>query len=112
LEFRRVLFRSDNKLASFILQPRLQFNWDINQNQTDFLRFGAGIFASDINNYMIINNLTFDGSNFATVDVRGTAVPAPDFIRYRQDPSAIPSLSQYQVPTINYTGQDADVPTV
>src|SRR5690606_3991265 len=112
LVFDELGIRTDNKLASFILQPRLQFNWDINQNQTDFLRFGAGIFASDINNYMIINNLTFDGSNFATVDVRGTAVPAPDFIRYRQDPSAIPSLSQYQVPTINYTGQDADVPTV
>ena len=104
--------RTDNKLASFIIQPRLQFNWDINGNQTDYLRLGAGIFASDINNYMIINNLTFDGSNFATVDVRGDAVPQPDFDQYRKDQNSIPSLSKYQVPTINYTGEDAKVPTV
>lgn len=104
--------RTDNQLASFILQPRLQFSWDINQNQTDFLRFGAGIFASDINNYMIINNLTFDGSNFATVDVRDEDIPPIDFIRYRQDHSTIPALTAHQVPTINYTGEDAEVPTV
>ncbi|PRD52104.1 TonB-dependent receptor [Sphingobacterium gobiense] len=104
--------RTDNRLASFILQPRLQFSWDINQNQTDFLRFGAGIFASDINNYMIINNLTFDGSNFATVDVRDGDIPPIDFNRYRQDQSTIPALAAHQIPTINYTGKDADVPTV
>src|SRR5690606_12125275 len=104
--------RTDNKLASFILQPRVQFSWDINENKTDYLRLGAGIFASDINNYMIINNLTFDGSNFATVDVRGADVPTPDFLAYRQNINAIPSLSQHQLPTINYTGEDAKVPTV
>ena len=104
--------RTDNKLSSFILQPRLQFTWDINENQTDYLRVGAGIFASDINNYMIINNLTFDGSNFATVDVRGANVPAVDFNAYRQDYKNIPSLANHQLPTINYTGKDAKVPTV
>ncbi|MFD2969514.1 TonB-dependent receptor [Sphingobacterium bambusae] len=104
--------RTDNKLASFILQPRIQFNWDINENQTDYLRAGAGIFASDINNYMIINNLTFDGSNFATVDVRTPLVPTPDFLAYRQNQGSIPSLEQYQLPMINYTGEDAKVPTV
>ena len=104
--------RTDNKLSSFILQPRIQFNWDINGNQSDYLRFGAGIFASDINNYMIINNLTFDGSNFATVDVRGADVPTPDFIKYREDQGSIPSLAANQLPTINYTGENAAVPTV
>lgn len=115
--FNQVVFddlgiRTDNKLASFILQPRVQFSWDINENQTDYLRLGAGIFASDINNYMIINNLTFDGSNFATVDVRGADVPTPDFIAYRNNISSIPTLPQHQLPTINYTGENADVPTV
>lgn len=104
--------RTDNKLASFIVQPRVQFSWDINENQTDYLRFGAGIFASDINNYMIINNLTFDGSNFATVDVRDADVPTPNFAAYRQDINSIPSLADHQIPTINFTGEDADVPTV
>lgn len=104
--------RTDNQLSSFILQPRVQFNWDINGNQSDYLRFGAGIFASDINNYMIINNLTFDGSNFATVDVRGNDVPSPDFIKYREDQGSIPSLTSHQLPTINFTGKNAAVPTV
>ncbi|KGE14499.1 carboxypeptidase-like regulatory domain-containing protein [Sphingobacterium deserti] len=112
LVFDELGIRTDNQLASFILQPRIQFNWDINENQTDYLRAGAGIFASDINNYMIINNLTFDGSNFATVDVRGTDVPRPDFNAYRANQSSIPSLAQHQLATINYTGEDAQVPTV
>lgn len=104
--------RTDNRLASFIVQPRLQFSWDVNENQTDYIRAGAGIFASDINNYMIINNLTFDGSNFATVDVRGDQVPSPDFDAYRNNASSIPALEAAQVKTINFTGTDAAVPTV
>ena len=112
LVFDELGIRTDNALKSFILQPRLQFTWDINENQTDYLRFGAGIFASDINNYMIINNLTFDGSNLATIDVRGNLVPTPDFNAYRKDKNSIPSLAQYQLPTINYTGKDAKVPTI
>ncbi|WKK58565.1 carboxypeptidase regulatory-like domain-containing protein [Sphingobacterium sp. BN32] len=112
LVYDELKLRTDNRLSSFILQPRLQFTWDINENQTDFLRVGGGIFASDINNYMIINNLTFDGSNLATVDVRGAQVPTPDFEAYRKDPNSIPSLKEHQLPTINFTGEDAKVPTV
>lgn len=112
LVFDELGIRTDNKISSFIIQPRVQFSWDINENQTDFLRVGAGIFASDLNNYVIINNLTFDGSNLATVDVRGDDVPTPDFINYRKDKSTIPSIAQHQLPTINYTGEDVKVPTV
>src|SRR5690606_1338496 len=61
---------------------------------------------------MIINSLTFDGSDFATVDVRDEDIPPIDFIRYRQDHSTIPALTAHQVPTINYTGEDAEVPSV
>lgn len=104
--------RTNNKIRSFIIQPRVQFTWDINENQTDFLRVGAGIFASDLNNYVVINNLTFDGSNLATVDVRGEDVPTPDFINYRKDKNTIPSIANHQLPTINYTGKDVKVPSV
>ncbi|RZL17630.1 MAG: TonB-dependent receptor, partial [Pedobacter sp.] len=44
--------RTDHKLKQFLIQPRVQFDWDINENRTDFLRFGAGIFGSDVNNYV------------------------------------------------------------
>jgi hypothetical protein len=54
--------RTDNQIKSFIIQPRFQFDWNINEGNKDFLKFGAGIFSSDINNYMIINNLVFDGN--------------------------------------------------
>jgi hypothetical protein len=104
--------RTDNAIKSFIVQPRVQFNWDVNEQHTDFIRFGAGVFASDINNYMIINNLTFDGKHFATVDVRGANVPTPDFAAYRQNAASIPTLAAFQVPTINMTGPNARVPVL
>ncbi|MGF7214204.1 hypothetical protein GGR92_000344 [Spirosoma lacussanchae] len=104
--------RTDNRLRTFIAQPRLQFTWDVNEQRRDIIRLGAGVFASDINNYMLINNLTFDGSNLATVDVRGADVPAPNFAAYRQDYSSIPTLAQFQLPTINLTGADARVPVL
>ncbi len=105
--------RTDNNIKSFIIQPRFQFEWNVNEGNKDFLKFGAGIFSSDINNYMVINNLVFDGNHLATVDVDPTAIGlTPDFNSYRNDYSTVPSLSQYQLPTINYTGEDAKVPIV
>ncbi|RYF75182.1 MAG: TonB-dependent receptor, partial [Cytophagaceae bacterium] len=112
LVFDELKLRTDNQIKSFILQPRIQFNWDINNQHRDFVRFGAGVFASDINNYMLINNLTFDGKHFATVDVRDANVPTPDFAAYRSNYASIPTLAQFQVPTINMTGPNAKVPTL
>lgn len=104
--------RTDNELKQFLVQPRIQFNWDINENRTDFLRFGAGIFGSDVNNYVTINNLTFDGKHLATVDVFGANVPLPDFIGYRNGTAQAPSLAASQVPTINTYADDAKIPVV
>lgn len=104
--------RTDNKLKSFVVQPRLQLTWDVNDRHTDFVRFGGGVFASDINNYAIINNLTFDGKHLATVDVRAPNTPTPDFAAYRTNYASIPSLASLQLPTINTTGPDARVPVI
>ncbi|WP_300597632.1 carboxypeptidase regulatory-like domain-containing protein [Niabella sp.] len=112
LVFDELKLRTDSKVNSLIVQPRLQFSWDINEAHTDYIRLGAGIFASDINNYMVINNLVFDGTHLATVDVRGADIPVPDFNGYRRDPSTAPMLPQFQVPTINMNGKDVKVPTV
>lgn len=117
-EFNQKLFdemgiRTDNQIQSFIIQPRFQFDWNINEENKDFLKFGAGVFSSDINNYMIINNLVFDGKHLATVDVNPTTIGlTPDFVSYRSDYGTVPTLAQYQLPTINYTGEDAKVPVV
>lgn len=105
--------RTDNKIKSFVIQPRFQFEWNINEQNKDFLKFGAGVFSSDINNYMIINNLVFDGKHLATVDVDpATAGLTPDFNSYRNNYGSIPTLAKDQVPTINYTGKDAKIPIV
>ncbi|WP_370900926.1 TonB-dependent receptor [Chryseobacterium gossypii] len=116
-EFNQKLFdemgiRTDNQIRSFIIQPRFQFDWNINEDNKDYIKFGAGIFSSDINNYMLINNLVFDGKHLATVDVNPTGILVPDFISYRNDYSTVPALPQYQLPTINYTGKDAKIPLV
>ncbi|RNL49603.1 TonB-dependent receptor [Pedobacter jejuensis] len=110
--FNAIGVRTDNELKQFLVQPRIQFNWDINENRTDFVRFGAGIFGSDINNYMTINNLTFDGKHFATVDAFAGDVPTPNFIGYRNGTVATPTLTAQQVPTINTYAEDAKVPVV
>lgn len=112
LVFDELKLRTDNKLKSFVIQPRLQLTWDVKDRHTDFVRFGGGVFASDINNYAIINNLTFDGKHLATVDVRGANVPTPDFGAYRTNYTSIPSLAAFQLPTINMTGADARVPVI
>jgi hypothetical protein len=104
--------RTDNKLKQFLIQPRIQFDWDINENRTDFVRFGAGIFGSDVNNYVTINNLTFDGKHLATVDVINTDVPRPDFIGYRNGTATAPSLTALQLPTINTYAENAKIPVV
>jgi hypothetical protein len=110
--FNAIGVRTDNEISQFLLQPRIQLDWDINEKHTDYIRLGAGIFGSDLNNYMTINNLTFDGKHLATVDVFGAAVPTPDFRGYRDGSVAIPSLPSQQVPTINTYADDAKIPVV
>lgn len=104
--------RTDHKLSQLLLQPRVQLNWDINEKHTDYVRFGAGIFGSDVNNYVTINNLTFDGTHLATVDVFGADVPTPNFPGYRNGTVPTPSLANFQVPTINTYAEDAKIPVV
>jgi len=104
--------RTDHKLKQFLLQPRIQFDWDINENRTDFVRLGAGIFGSDVNNYVTINNLTFDGTHLATVDVINTGVPTPNFVGYRNGTASAPTLEAQQLPTINTYAEDAKIPVV
>lgn len=112
LVFDKLGLRTDNSLSTFQIQPRVQFNWDVNENHTDFIRLGAGIFGSDINNYATINNTVFDGNHLATIDVTGANVPRPDFLGYRANPSSAPGLELPRISTINTNASDARVPVV
>ncbi|NIG55722.1 TonB-dependent receptor [Chitinophaga sp. Cy-1792] len=105
---------TSNGIKSFVTQPRIQLTWDVNEKHTDYLKFGAGVFSSDINNYMLINNLTFDGRHFGTVNLNSSSVniPSPDFSAFRKDLSTVPTFAANQLPLINYTGPDAKIPIV
>lgn len=117
--------RTDNGLSTFQIQPRVQITWDFNDKHTDILRLGGGIFASDINNYAMINNMVFDGTKVMSIDITNTKdnpniVPVPNFESYRKDPSTAPGVdllnnpkyASYAVPTINMNGKDSKVPVV
>lgn len=110
--------RTDNIIQTFQPSPRLQLTWDINDKHTDVIRLGGGIFGSDINNYLMINNMLFDGTKVASIDVQGKYVPTPDFPSYRKDPSTAPGKDLLADPnfpkmtTINTNGKDARVPVV
>lgn len=117
--------RTDNRLHTLHIQPRVQATWDFNDRHTDILRVGGGIFASDINNYAMINNMVFDGTKVMSLDLTNTAanpniVPVPNFVSYRQDASTAPGAdlltnpltADKAVPTINMNSKDMKVPTV
>jgi len=110
--FNAIGVRTDHEVSQLLLQPRIQLDWDINEKHTDYIRLGAGIFGSDLNNYMTINNLTFDGKHLATVDVFGADVPTPNFIGYRNGSATAPTLENFQVPTINTYAEDAQLPVI
>ncbi|WP_029905066.1 TonB-dependent receptor [Prevotella sp. 10(H)] len=109
---------TDNVISTFQLQPRIQFTWDLGEKHTDIIRLGGGIFGSDLNNYSMINNMLFDGTKVASVDISGNLVPLPDFEKYRKDPSTAPGTELFdiagieKVSTINTNSDKTKVPVV
>ncbi|CAM3817030.1 TonB-dependent receptor [Mucilaginibacter galii] len=126
--FNQVVFndlglRTDHSLTTFQLQPRVQFTWDVNEQHKDIIRLGAGIFGSDILNYTMINNMVFDGTKLAAVDITRpnsgpNLVPVPNFPLYRADPSKSPGAELFNIPgvsklsTINLNREDVKIPVV
>lgn len=110
--------RTDNAVSTLQLQPRIQFNWDVAEKHTDIVRLGGGIFGSDLNNYSMINNMLFDGTRIASIDVQGALVPAPNFPAYRQNPATAPGAELFDIPgisklyTINTNSANTKVPVV
>ena len=108
---------TNNKIKTLQFQPRFELMWDVAEAKTDFIRLGAGIFGSNLNPYSMINNILFDGTKVAAVDMT-TNVPVPDFERYRQDPSTAPGKELFDIPgvekliNINTNNEDTKVPTV
>ncbi|MCF2501931.1 carboxypeptidase regulatory-like domain-containing protein [Dyadobacter sp. CY107] len=110
--------RTDNVINTTQLQPRVQFTWDVNEQSKDIVRFGAGVFGSALNPYSMINNMLFDGTRVASVEIQGDLVPKPNFPGYRADPSTAPGAELFNIPgierlvTINTNSKDAKIPVV
>lgn len=111
--------KTDNGINTFQIQPRVQFNWDVQEKGKDIVRVGAGIFGSNLNPYSMLNNVLFDGTRIAGVDITDPAlIPTPDFAGYRQNPSSAPGKDLFNNPaieklvTINTNSADIKVPTV
>lgn len=108
---------TSNKINTTQVQPRFELMWDVAERKTDFIRFGAGIFGSNLNPYSMINNILFDGTKVASVDMT-TNLPTPDFIGYRQNPATAPGKELFNIPgveklvTLNTNSKDVKVPTV
>ncbi|MGN0019696.1 MAG: carboxypeptidase regulatory-like domain-containing protein [Sphingobacterium hotanense] len=110
---------TDNGINTFQFQPRVQFTWDVNEERKDIIRFGAGIFGSALNPYSMLNNVLFDGTKIAGVDITDPAlIPTPNFPGYRNDPNSAPGRDLLNQPgvekliTINTNHKDVKVPTV
>jgi hypothetical protein len=115
--------KTDHSLNTFQIQPRVQFTWDIGERQRDIIRLGGGMFGSDILNYTMINNMVFDGTKLAAVDITRTAtgpnlVPNPNFPAYRNNPSSTPGAELFDIPgvsrlsTINLNRENVKIPVV
>ena len=121
--FNQVVFddlglKTDHSLTTFQIQPRVQFTWDIGERKKDIVRFGGGIFGSDILNYTMINNMVFDGTVMTAVDIQGVNVPKPNFPAYRADPLTAPGVELFNNPaiaklsTINLNKEDTRIPVL
>ena len=104
-----------NRVNGFLLQPRVQFTWDINDRHVDYLRIGGGVMGGSLNNYSMINNLQFNGMNVYSLDFTENVPPA-DLMRYRRDPSTAPGMELFdqrgfdKIGTINVNSDDVKVP--
>jgi len=110
---------TDNGINTFQIQPRIQFTWDVNEERKNIIRFGGGIFGSSLNPYSMLNNMLFDGTRIAGVDIIDPRLmPKPNFAGYRQDPNTAPGKDLLNQPgveklvTINMNNKDVKVPTV
>ena len=82
------------------IQPRVNLIWDVKGNGQDIVKFGAGLFASEITTQPITFAHIDNGVDFRQVDIY-TNVPKPDWAAYQKDFNQVPGLDYYK--TLNNT---------
>ena len=75
-------------------QPRLNLIWDMKSNGMDILKFGAGLFASELTTQPITFAHIDNGVDFRQIDIR-TNVPVPDWKAYQNNFNLVPGVAYY-----------------
>ncbi len=97
----------------FTLEPRAQAVWLPGTSGRNIVRAGGGLFTSQLPYYEQHNQLLNDGLTLTDLDLRGAAVPIPDYPGYAADPSTIPGVpAGTPIPPsyVNVIGTDFKVP--
>jgi len=113
-EVERLLgLRTDNNPTDWNnIQPRAELTWDVRGNGRDVVRLGGGMFSAQTLYLNQANNILNPGNRAYTATLTGSAVPTPDFPRYRADPSTIPVPDPTTgAPEVNLISEDFQMPT-
>ena len=76
------------------IQPRVNLIWDVHGNGQDIVKFGAGLFASELTTQPITFAHIDNGVDFRQIDIRQN-VPIPDWQAYQKDFSKVPGVAYY-----------------
>ena len=86
-------------------QPRAEAVWRVGGEGKHVVRIGAGRFTAQVPYYAQHNQLLYTGTSLTDIDLRGAAVPTPNFTAYRDDPSTVPGITGARgVPYVNVVG--------
>jgi hypothetical protein len=75
-------------------QPRVNLIWDVKNNGQDVVKWGAGLFASELTTQPITFAHIDNGVDFRQVDIRSN-VPTPEWQTYQNDFSKVPGVDYY-----------------
>ena len=76
------------------IQPRFNLTWDVHSNGMDIVKFGAGLFASELTTQPITFAHIDNGVDFRQIDIR-TNVPIPDWKAYQNNFDLVPGVAYY-----------------
>jgi hypothetical protein len=76
------------------IQPRVNLIWDVNNDGRDIVKWGAGLFASELTTQPITFSHIDNGVDFRQVNITSN-VPIPDWKGYQKDFNLVPGVAYY-----------------
>lgn len=76
------------------IQPRVNLIWDVNNNGRDIVKWGAGLFASELTTQPITFAHIDNGVDFRQINITSN-VPIPDWKGYQKDFGLVPGVAYY-----------------